>query len=455
MKRFDMYFVLARIPLSFFSGFAGWWLARIVRPITDLIPGLHSWFDPRFIPDASFFLPFSLYASCGFVLSIAFLGGFGFREEDWTKEAPRILLSVIVWGMGIVSFFVMVAREVIFSRMILIQALFFTTILYGVFLILLRAIKYSLWADNVGISRVMLVGEEENRRMFQRILKNAPGFCYRKEFGPKDDIDLNHVDEVWHVDPFLSEETGERLRSLCYREHRVFRFIPWSSVAFARMELHIFSGVPLLRPVPESLSGWGRVMKRLFDVCASVVFALLLSPLFLLLGIGVKLTSQGTIFYGATRIGRDGKPFRCFKFRSMVQNADAFRAELEKENHRRDGPFFKIRNDPRVTAFGRFLRRFSLDELPQLWNVFLGEMSLVGPRPHLPEEIEKFTPELRRVLSVRPGLVGLSQVSGRSDLRFDEEMRLDIYYLENWSFWLDVKIVLKATLVVLRGRGAD
>lgn len=196
--------------------------------------------------------------------------------------------------------------------------------------------------------------------MFQKILKNAPGFCYRREFHPTDTLDLNHVDEIWHVDPFLPEETGDRLRSLCYREHKIFRFIPWSSVAFARMELRIFSGVPLLRPVPESLSGWGRVFKRLLDMVASSVLLILLSPLFLLFGIGVKCTSPGPIFYGALRIGRDGKAFRCWKFRSMVQNADALRAELAEKTIEKTDRYLKFETIHESLCLENFFAGFRL-----------------------------------------------------------------------------------------------
>jgi exopolysaccharide biosynthesis polyprenyl glycosylphosphotransferase len=294
-----------------------------------------------------------------------------------------------------------------------------------------------------------------HRARFEKIIATVPQFSLSGQFDVNADFSSENAEEIWHIDSNITPELEKKLHDRCYQEHKIFRFVPSSSETFARMDLQVFGGTPLLHPVPASLSGWGQVWKRALDIFGSIVGIAFLSPLFILLAIGVKTTSRGPVFYASKRIGKRGEAFLTWKFRSMVQNADILKKELREKNHRNDSPFFKVKDDPRITPFGRFLRRFSLDELPQLWNVLQGKMSLVGSRPHLPEEIAQYSPEKKRILEIKPGLTGLAQVSGRSDLRFEEEIRLDTYYLENWSFWLDLKIVLKTIWVIIKGEGAD
>lgn len=195
-------------------------------------------------------------------------------------------------------------------------------------------------------------------------------------------------------------------------------------------------------------------MKRVIDVVVSAALLIALFPLLVGIAIAVKLTSAGPILYRWRVVGRDGRPFRSWKFRTMVADADERRSALATQNEVR-GPAFKIPDDPRVTTVGRVLRRFSLDELPQLVTVLAGHMSLVGPRPPLETEYATYTPEQRRKLAVKPGLTGLWQISGRSDIRdFDERLALDLEYIERWSLWLDLRILARTVPAVLRGRGA-
>jgi exopolysaccharide biosynthesis polyprenyl glycosylphosphotransferase len=211
---------------------------------------------------------------------------------------------------------------------------------------------------------------------------------------------------------------------------------------------------PVMYLEPFHQSGWRSWAKRLFDLVASfaalVVLALPLATLSLL----IRVDSRGPVFYRQRRVGKNGRLFDVVKFRTMVPNAHALRAELAALNEA-DGPLFKIKNDPRITRIGRFLRKTSLDELPQLWNVLRGEMSLVGPRPALPEEAELWAPELRDRLRVQPGITGMWQVSGRSNTSFDEYSRLDLYYVDNWSLIADLSIMAKTVPSVLLQRGAS
>lgn len=195
------------------------------------------------------------------------------------------------------------------------------------------------------------------------------------------------------------------------------------------------------------------LVKRAVDIVLSLILITLLGPLFLVLGIAIKLTSPGTAFYVSDRIGRKGRVFRLWKFRTMKAGADRMKAALASSNER-DGILFKIKNDPRVTPIGRFLRKFSLDELPQLFNVLWGDMSLVGPRPPLANEVARYELKHYRRLDVLPGLTGLWQVRARHDPSFDQYVALDIAYVENWNFWMDMKILVRTAGVVLRGTGS-
>ena len=193
-----------------------------------------------------------------------------------------------------------------------------------------------------------------------------------------------------------------------------------------------------------------QTVKRIFDIVMAGISLLVLSPLFLAIGLAIKLTSRGPVFYRWPVVGKDGIPFRAYKFRTMVVGADEIKQKLLDKNEAK-GPIFKMKNDPRVTPIGRILRKFSLDELPQLWSVLKGDMSLVGPRPVLDYEWEKFTPWQRQKLRVKPGAVSLWHLRGQPrDL--DEWVKLDIEYIQTWSFWLDMKILAWTLWYILRGK---
>ena len=193
-------------------------------------------------------------------------------------------------------------------------------------------------------------------------------------------------------------------------------------------------------------------MKRTLDVVVATLALLTMAPALALIGILIVLDSSGPVFYAAARAGRKGRPFRCYKFRTMVSNAETLKHELRQRNQRR-GPFFKIAGDPRITRLGRILRRYSLDELPQLWNVLKGEMSLVGPRPHPLDDFSEYAIEHLPRLDVTPGITGLWQVTARRDPSFQTGMKLDIEYIHRWSLAMDLKILLKTAGAILRGSG--
>ena len=190
------------------------------------------------------------------------------------------------------------------------------------------------------------------------------------------------------------------------------------------------------------------------DVCGSLAAVILLSPIFLLVAIWIKLDSPGPLIYRQIRIGLYGRPFYFYKFRSMYIDSDARRAALEKENESSDGVLFKMKNDPRITRCGRFIRKYSIDEVPQFFNVLLGYMSLVGPRPPLPSEVAQYSLEDRKRLEILPGITCIWQISGRSDIPFREQVVLDKEYIRAQSFWKDVLILFRTIPAVLAGKGA-
>jgi exopolysaccharide biosynthesis polyprenyl glycosylphosphotransferase len=224
-------------------------------------------------------------------------------------------------------------------------------------------------------------------------------------------------------------------------------------VAGPRTSIRSAAGLPLLYMDHPDLTGARQAVKSLFDRLVAATALFLLSPLFIAIALAVKLGDGGPVFFRQVRVGRNSRPFNVYKFRTMVVGADKMKTELEQLNEG-NGVLFKIKHDPRITKAGSLLRRYSLDELPQLINVVLGQMSLVGPRPALPEETAEYGDTVRRRLAVRPGITGLWQVSGRSDLPWDEAVRLDLRYVENWSFALDLQILWKTWSAVIKGEGA-
>ena len=226
-----------------------------------------------------------------------------------------------------------------------------------------------------------------------------------------------------------------------------------TEVAGPRVAIRPIAGLPLLHVERPELTGVRRLAKNTFDVVAATVGVTALLPFLLVVAVAIRLESAGPVFYRQERVGRDGRTFSMLKFRSMVVGADRQVDELSELSDG-NGVLFKMRHDPRVTSVGRFLRRYSLDELPQLINVVRGQMSLVGPRPPLPGEIDRYGFDMHRRFLVKPGMTGLWQISGRSDLSWDDSVRMDVRYVENWSFWLDVFILWKTIGAVRSGAGA-
>jgi len=267
-------------------------------------------------------------------------------------------------------------------------------------------------------------------------------------------IKTERVDEVFVTLPWMYQRKIVGLVSACERLGVRPRVVPdIFQLSLSRVDVDDLGGIPLIGVKEHTLPGSARLTKRAMDVVLTAVLFAVLWPLFLVVAAAIKLDSPGPVFFRQRRIGQHRKPFEVIKFRSMKQGAEEALAEVSDMNEA-SGPLFKIKNDPRRTRVGRFIRRTSIDELPQFINVLRGEMSLVGPRPALPSEVEKYEAWQRERLSAPQGITGLPQISGRSDLTFDEMCLLDIYYIENWSLSLDLTIILRTIPHVLFGNGA-
>jgi exopolysaccharide biosynthesis polyprenyl glycosylphosphotransferase len=273
------------------------------------------------------------------------------------------------------------------------------------------------------------------------------------------EANFKYLQEQGIVEAFVSWNAIKNRLYVCWNFHTAgitLRILPTKSELHHPKSIFWMIGeVPCMTIPAPIIAGSDIWVKRCFDLCGSMILLFLLSPVFLAIALLIKLDSPGPVFFRQKRIGLKGQKFKIWKFRTMVANADKLQAALETNNETKDGVLFKMKDDPRITGVGKFLRRYSLDELPQLFNVFLGEMSLVGPRPLPTRDVEKFKTKHFIRQEVIPGITGLWQVSGRSNIdNFEDAVKLDITYIENWSLWLDLKIMLKTVRVVLEKTGA-
>jgi exopolysaccharide biosynthesis polyprenyl glycosylphosphotransferase len=396
--------------------------------------------------------------------------------RNWLAEEWRIATASTA-GMMIIIVASLAFRPMLYSRLVFLYTAVFATIYLGISRLVIAGARNYLRRYDIGVQRVLLVGAGEVGRMVMRTVAARPDYGLRlvgflddhptksttdigrfKALGPVDNahdvIDAYKIDRVIICLPWQTHRTIQRLLLLCEEVGIAAYVVPdLFQLTRNQMKVEELNGIPLLSTRDISIQGWNAFVKRTFDLVLGGLLGLITLPLGLLIALAIRLDTPGPIFYTQLRVGKNGKEFRCYKFRSMVSNADDLRETIAQLNES-SGPLFKIRNDPRLTRVGRSIRRYSLDELPQLINILRGEMSLIGPRPNLPSEVECYAEWMKKRLSVSPGLTGLWQVSGRSDLTFDEMVMLDIYYVENWSLGLDLGILLRSIPAVLQARGA-
>jgi exopolysaccharide biosynthesis polyprenyl glycosylphosphotransferase len=398
------------------------------------------------------------------------------RQISWFDEFYAIVNGTAT-GTIIMIVFIFLYRAAFYSRAIFIYAGIFVILLLG----LSRLIKVSLLRflrrRGIGSERVLIVGAGEVARAVMRAVVANPecGFNiigFLDDNPVKGETDIGRfkalgslanladvlreqaIDEVIITLPWQYHRKIVSIMTHCERENIRARIVPdLFQMTISRMHVEDIAGVPMIGIKEVSISGLNQVVKRSLDlVCAGLVLVVG-APLMAFIALSIKLESPGPVLFQQERVGRNGRRFTVYKFRSMIEGAEEQQAALQSLNEA-EGPLFKIKDDPRMTYVGRWLRKLSLDELPQFYNVLRGEMSLIGPRPPLPAEVKQYQEWHKRRLEVAPGITGLSQISGRSELSFDETALLDIYYIENWSLALDTKIILQTIPKVIFGNGA-
>ncbi|CAA9450566.1 MAG: Undecaprenyl-phosphate glycophosphotransferase [uncultured Rubrobacteraceae bacterium] len=382
------------------------------------------------------------------------------------RRNPAALLGAVMWWAGLLAIGSVVYPGSGFRLGGVLLAALLALVVSGALRFLYE--QGVEWIYRRGSFRIptLVIGEKEDRERLIRALDASPS-AYRLvgELSLSDGrVDLPRLRETLDetevrnvilagAERLDDEEFLDLLRSVRLRRVKL-RVVPGAiTLLRTRPVLSEYTGVPLFEIGYPSLDNTQRSLKRLLDVTGSLLGLTLLSPLLLSVALAVKLTSPGPVLFRQKRIGADEKVFICYMFRSMYEDAEARQEELERMNEA-DGAVFKIKNDPRITPVGRFIRRWSIDELPQLINVLKGEMSLVGPRPLPLRDFERMSEMHKRRLAAIPGMSGYWQISGRSNLSFEDMVRLDLYYIENWSLSFDIKIILKTLGAVLKREGA-
>lgn len=486
MKRAEIFLGVLRIPVDYIMTFTAFILAYIARQqYPNLIPGIQLSTDIEVFMPWQEYLQFSALASFLIVIIFSLNHLYTLKiSHGWQSELFKVGMSTAAWILALIAYF-FVIRETFFSRLVLGYAFIFAIVLTSCGRLFIRALKNILLKYNIGKRRIIIVGLNSTTHTLLSHFKKDKHYTVigvvtvgkeksdikinkRKLLGSINDLapllKRRHIDEVIQTESNLSEAASRNILEDCREHHIKYSFVP-DIISFHQQNVEVYpvAGIPIIFLHPTPLDGWGKVVKRSFDIVFSLIGLILLSPLFAIIAIAIKIDSKGTIIYKylddgsrVKRVGQGGKLFKFFKFRTMRPNTHNMRyKELAHLNIRKGTPMVKIKNDPRVTRVGKFLRKTSFDEFPQLWNVLKGDMSLVGPRPHLPEEVANYKKNHKFVLAIKPGITGLAQISGRSDLDFDEEVKLDSYYIENWSLWLDIRIIIKTIFVIIGGKGAD
>lgn len=460
MKRSELFFSVLSVPVD--------WLMIVLAGLTTYLlrTKILSTFRPVLF---EFNLPLDRYfllivgVSFLFLAVFALAGLYSLRAtRSLTEELSRIVISASAATMLFIIYIFL--RQELFNSRFLVLGNWLMVI---IFVILGRAIMRRLQRQlvgryNFGVHRVMVIGEDESSRRIVDEINGNPAGGYRivKQLANpaideiKSAIGNPGVDEVILANPNFSAEKVTELVDFCNDQHLVFRFVANLHQTLTRnFSVDLLGGLPLVELRRTNLEGWGRVYKRMVDIIGGAIALIIFSPLFLVVAFAIKWETAGPVFVRLNRISKN-RHFGLLKFRSMVENAEELKPYLMTQNERADGPLFKIKADPRLTKVGKFIRHYRIDELPQFWNVLRGDMALVGPRPHQPDEIAKYQRHHKKVLSIKAGATGLAQVSGSSDLPFEEEVALDSFYLENWSLWQDIKIILRTAIKMFADRSA-
>ena len=460
MKKADLFFNVIRLPVDFAMLLAAGLATYLLR--TEIL----ATFRPVLF---EFNLPLVKYIYLVLIVSFIFLLAYAasglYSMKTRMKRFEEFLKILVASSAAILAviIYIFLSQELFNSRFLVLGGWFFAILFVSFGRLVVR------WLQNIfvakydfGIHRVMIVGDDEITRKIIDDIRNNPQSGYRvaKHLHNPEVAEIQlaigtpGIDEVILTNPNYPASKVVELVDFCNENHLVFKFVPnIYQTLTTNFDIDSINGLPLIELKRTALDGWGKVAKRVLDIVGSMAGLVILSPIFAVVAFAIKWETAGPVFVRLRRISRK-KEFSLIKFRSMVRNAEELKPALAILNERQDGPLFKIKNDPRITGVGQSIRRYRIDELPQLWNVLLGDISLIGPRPHQPDEIERYEKHHKRVLSIKAGATGIAQVSGSSDLAFEQEVALDTYYIEHWSIWMDLKIILKTIFKMFTDKSA-
>lgn len=459
----DFLLIMVGFALAYYARYQ----LQLLRPLDEIY---RAPFEP--------FIPYALLYACILLLMLHQRNLYTHvRGRSWGEDLISIIIGMAVSLVLVtaVSFFL---QPLVFSRLLLLYAGFLSVVLLAAVRVAYRVIRARQRKRGIGVEKVLVVGAGEVGRAVMRNMIARPDLGY-KVIGFVDDdptrgaADLGRLKALGELDNLpglindedidlvivtLSWEHQRKILRIvreCDRQDVGVRIVPdMFQLQLNRVQIENLQGIPLLGLRHDvHIPHLARHLKRAMDILLIVLSSIVWLPVCSLIALAIRLEDPGPVFYGQERIGKNGRPFKVWKFRSMVTNADELKAQLI-EDQGLDPRHPKLKHDPRITRIGHLIRRFSMDELPQIFNVLLGDMSLVGPRPPTPDEVGLYEPWHRQRLQVRGGLTGLWQVSGRSDVPFEEMVLLDLYYIENWSLLLDIQIILRTVPRVLLGDGA-
>ncbi|MBI2444743.1 MAG: sugar transferase [Candidatus Magasanikbacteria bacterium] len=470
MKRFELLFAFLQLPLDYLAivlaGFTAYAL-RFAPFITSIRP-------VRFALPWSGYWPLVLVAAAGWIAIFALAGLYHTNpNRKFSRDLARVIFACST-GFAAITVYVFFTLQKFDSRFLVLVGWLLAMVYAVAGRLLLRGIKGLCYRAGIGLRNVAIIGQEaaavtiadtlrQNPRLGYRVVTVTPNF-QAAALAPW----AESLDEIILTNPRAQEEEALAAIEFAGDRHLTFKY---SADLFATLtsnfSVSTLTGIPIIELRRTPLSGWGRIGKRLMDIIGGTILFMLSLPLQILIALAIIIETGRPVIYRNERVGQYGKRFIALKFRSMYQRyctgpqfgksgQQALQTEAELIEHQsaKLGPVYKIKDDPRVTPVGRWLRRWSLDELPQFINVIRGEMSLVGPRPHQPREVAQYEKRHRVLLALKPGLTGLAQISGRSDLTFEEEARLDTFYVEHWSLLMDLIILIKTPFIVLRRKGA-
>ena len=469
-KKFDLFFNFITIPLDFiliFLASISSYKLRFQEFIIDIRPAVY---DLTF----SYYQKMSFYLAFFVILIFIILGVYKIRSnKSFVEEFSKIIVST-AFAMMIFIIYIFFKREYLNSRFIILFAGVFTAFYLCISRAILTYIRHFLYKRGIGNINVVLVGSSgnnfnliknefnNNKRRGFKVVASVENYDEFLEF-LRSNKDLK-IDEVIKTNPNFFEDTL-KFMDFCEYNHIILKYVAdLFDSRTTNIEIDASLGVPIIEIKKTKLDGWGRIIKRIIDILLSIIFIIFFSPIFIITTIAIKLDYKDNDIYKNERIGQNNNIIKVLKFRSMHSDyctsddnkkAMKYEEELIKKYNSRDGAIYKIKNDPRITRVGKFIRKYSIDELPQFFNVLFGNMSIIGPRPHQKREVEKYDKKQLRILDIKPGITGLAQVSGRSDLDASDEFKLDKYYIDNWSLFLDFKILLKTPFAVLRKRKVD